>query len=131
MSTITRERVQWLHDAATEFLDTKLKMTMKPEEIIQLTTALLAAPEAEPVADVVVWSSPKEERTCDACLRRHDIKPGPLYTAPPAPVSVPDEIQKLKDGRGFKYVKAGVHYSVNYANGWNDCRAAMLQGGKS
>ena len=54
----------------------------------------------------------------------------PLYTAPPAPV-VPDEIQKLKDGRGFKYVKDGVHYSVNYANGWNQCRAAMLQAGNS
>ena len=41
---------------------------------------------------------------------------------------VPDEIQKLKDGRGFKYVKDGVHYSVNYANGWNQCRATMLHG---
>ncbi|MCE6964909.1 hypothetical protein K6W81_13630 [Enterobacter sp. MW07] len=51
-----------------------------------------------------------------------------LLTAPPALASVPDEIQKLKDGRGFKYVKDGVHYSVNYANGWNQCRAAMLQG---
>ena len=51
-----------------------------------------------------------------------------LYEAPPAPVSVPDEIPKLKDGRGFRYVKDGVHYSVNYANGWNQCRAAMLQG---
>lgn len=49
-------------------------------------------------------------------------------TAPPAPVSVPDEIPKLKDGRGFKYVKDRVRYSVNYANGWNACRAAMLQG---
>lgn len=42
--------------------------------------------------------------------------------------AVVDEIQKLKDGRGFKYVKDGVHYSVNYANGWNHCSAAMLQG---
>ncbi|SAF44770.1 ead/Ea22-like family protein [Enterobacter hormaechei] len=48
--------------------------------------------------------------------------------APPAPVSVPDEIPKLKDGRGFKYVKDRVRYSVNYANGWNACRAAMLHG---
>ena len=54
----------------------------------------------------------------------------PLFTTPPATVSVPDEIQKLKDGRGFRYVKDGVHYSVNYANGWNQCRAAMLNGGK-
>lgn len=50
----------------------------------------------------------------------------PLYRhAQPAPV-VPDEIPKLKDGRGFKYVKDGVRYSVNYVNGWNQCRAAML-----
>jgi len=51
-----------------------------------------------------------------------------LQQAPPAPMAVPDEIQKLKDGRGFRYVKDGVHYSLNYANGWNQCRAAMLQG---
>lgn len=50
-----------------------------------------------------------------------------LYAAPPVPVSVPDAIPKLKDGRGLKYVKDGVCYSVNYANGWNQCRAAMLQ----
>ena len=54
-----------------------------------------------------------------------------LYAAPqlpqPAVLSVPDEIPKLKDGMGFKYVKDGVRYSLNYANGWNACRAAMLQ----
>ncbi|MGG1954320.1 hypothetical protein [Enterobacter cloacae] len=44
----------------------------------------LASLEAEAVADVVAWSSPNEERTCDVHLRRHDIKPGPLYAAPPA-----------------------------------------------
>lgn len=46
----------------------------------------------------------------------------------PVVLSVPDEIPKLRDGMGFKYVKDGVHYSVNYANGWNQCRAAMLHG---
>ncbi|WP_241165126.1 hypothetical protein [Citrobacter freundii] len=50
-----------------------------------------------------------------------------MLTTPPSPASVPGEIQKLKDGRGFKYVKDGVLYSVNYANGWNQCRSAMLQ----
>lgn len=45
----------------------------------------------------------------------------------PAVLSVPDGIPKLKDGMGFKYVKDGVRYSLNYANGWNQCRAAMLQ----
>ncbi|HBC0498633.1 TPA: DUF551 domain-containing protein [Escherichia coli] len=52
-----------------------------------------------------------------------------MLTTPPSPASVPGEIQKLKDGRGFKYVKDGVLYSVNYANGWNQCRSAMLQAG--
>ncbi|PLJ63725.1 hypothetical protein B6J71_27865 [Klebsiella quasipneumoniae] len=54
------------------------------------------------------------------------IRKGPdMPPAQPAQV-VPEEIPKLKDGRGFKYVKDGVCYSVNYANGWNQCRAAML-----
>lgn len=44
-----------------------------------------------------------------------------LYTAPPAPVAVPDEM----DGHG------GVCCEVSYADGWNACRAAMLQGGNS
>lgn len=50
-----------------------------------------------------------------------------MLTTTPSPASVPGEIQKLKDGRGFKYVRDGVLYSVNYANGWNQCRSAMLQ----
>lgn len=41
----------------------------------------------EPVADVVAWSSPNEERTCDIRWRRFDVAPGPLYTAPPGPQS--------------------------------------------
>lgn len=53
----------------------------------------------------------------------------PLYRHAQQQV-VPDEIHNLKDGRCFKYVKDGVCYSVNYANGWNQCRAAMLNGGK-
>lgn len=39
-------------------------------------------------------------------------------TTPPAPVSVPDEIEP-DDGNTFDYV-----------DGWNACRAAMLQGDK-
>lgn len=39
---------------------------------------------AEPVADVVEWHKEGEKRTCDIRWRRHDVAPGPLYTAPPA-----------------------------------------------
>ena len=50
----------------------------------------------------------------------------PVYTSSQPEMVVPDEIPKFKDRRGFKYVKDGICYSVNYANGWNQCRAAML-----
>ncbi|WP_234103923.1 DUF551 domain-containing protein [Citrobacter portucalensis] len=43
----------------------------------------------------------------------------PLYTAPPAPVSVPDAI----DNAG------GVCCEVSFSDGWNACRADMLQAG--
>lgn len=84
----------------------------------ELFAIALASLEAEPVADVVAWSSPNEERICDVRLRRHDINPGQLYTAPPAPVSVPDAIHS----QGEK--SASDDY---YALGWNACRAAMLK----
>ena len=34
------------------------------------------------MADVVEWHKEGEERTCDIRWRRHDVAPGPLYTAP-------------------------------------------------
>lgn len=48
---------------------------------------LLSCRSALPVADVVAWSNPNEERKCDIRWRRHDVEPGPLYRhAQPAPV---------------------------------------------
>lgn len=49
--------------------------------------------DSEPVADVVVWSSPNEERTCDIRWRRFDVAPGPLYTAPQL-VSERDQVRR-------------------------------------
>lgn len=46
------------------------------------------------------------------------IEREPAYTAPPAPVSVPDEIEST----------SGSDYDDYYCDGWNACRAAMLQG---
>lgn len=40
---------------------------------------LLSCRSALPVADVVAWSNPNEERKCDIRWRRHDVEPGPLY----------------------------------------------------
>ncbi|MGM8450833.1 hypothetical protein ACS6GG_22390 [Enterobacter bugandensis] len=78
MSTITKERL-------TELSRRENVGAILGEEIAELARIALASLEAEPVADVVAWSSPNEERTCDVRLRRHDINPGPLFTAPPAP----------------------------------------------
>ncbi|MFP5986962.1 DUF551 domain-containing protein [Enterobacter hormaechei] len=155
MSIITKE---WLRSQISAIKT----VGITDSNTLQAFEIALASLEAEAVADVVAWSSPNEERTCDIRMRRHDIKPGSLYTAPPAPefykigdatmrhiftptgitdvsdmqavfdqietvlagmwqpapVSVPDAM----DGQG------GVCCEVSYADGWNSCRAAMLQG---
>ncbi|WP_326930131.1 hypothetical protein [Citrobacter freundii] len=90
------------------------------------------ADNAEPVADVVVWSSPNEERICDIRWRRFDVAPGPLYSAPPAPV-VPPAIEPE-----YEVIKAILptanpdeYACCIAADMWNACRAAMLQAGNS
>lgn len=80
MSTITKERV-------AEFIKNPLDNGLTRGEQMELARIALTSLEAEPVADVVAWSSPNEERTCDIRMRRHDIKAGPLYTAQPAPAN--------------------------------------------
>lgn len=52
-------------------------------------------------------------------INEYEITEIPLYTAPPAPVSVPDAIHSQGE-------KSASH--DYYALGWNACRAAMLQG---
>lgn len=47
------------------------------------TEAFLVEVRAQRV-DVVAWSSPNEERTCDIRWRQHNVESGPLHTAPPA-----------------------------------------------
>lgn len=63
---------------------------------LQLAEYALACLEgdSEPVADVVAWSHPTEERTCDIRWRRHDVEPGPLYRHAQQPV-VPDYPETL------------------------------------
>ncbi len=97
--TLTTERLKWLHDAATELSATKLKMTMRPDELLVLTSELLANREAQPVAWSYEWAS------CITCEGPQNFQPviereappqwaidegqarsvTPLYTAPPAP----------------------------------------------
>lgn len=128
MSTITKERV-------AEFIKNPLDNGLTRGEQMVLARIALASLEAAPVAWDHEWASCI---TCDGPqnferIIEHEappewaIKSGqarnliPLYTAPPAPVSVPDA---LADG-----IDSDDHPLLwSYNNGWNACRAAMLQG---
>lgn len=80
-STITRERIeQYANDP---------RMCNVNDEIREMARMALVAMDSEPVADVVAWSHPTEESTCDIRWRRHDVEPGPLYRHTQQP-SVPD-----------------------------------------
>lgn len=85
---LSRRQVEWLRDAATEFASTQMKMTMKPEEVLQLTTALLAGMDSKPVAKVetvgVCWYA-------DNGVPRKPAVGAALYAAVPAPV-MPSEL---------------------------------------
>ncbi len=98
-----------------------------PEVVRDMARLLLDGMEQEPVADVVAWSSPTEERTCDIRWRRHDVDPGPLYAAapPPAPVvpnkmtieTLPEEIKQLP-----------IVTALIWMEGWNASCAAAPRG---
>ncbi len=90
---------------------------------------LLSCRSALPVADVVAWSNPNEERKCDIRWRRHDVEPGPLYRhAQPVPV-VPPEQHWEELCRQHPDMSIGD--AIIRAAWWNHCRAAMLQAGNS
>lgn len=81
-SNFSREKVQWLHDAATEFGSTKMKMTMDPDEVLALTGALLAAMDSEPVAYI---SKADFDAGYPHILARRDFNKActmPVYAAP-------------------------------------------------
>ena len=59
----------------------------------------LAALTAEPVADVVTWFHPQEERRCAVQLRKFDLIPGHLYTTPPAQLLGQVELPDIKTAR--------------------------------
>ena len=137
MSTITRELAKLFRKITNSEIDAEgnAHVVLSPADSLLINNAriALASLEAEAVACIDRANLDYLESGADA-----DVWPASgagsddvlLYAAPqlpqPAVLSVPDEIPKLKDGMGFKYVKDGVRYSLNYANGWNACRAAML-----
>ncbi|EMO3864346.1 hypothetical protein ACY2QH_003852 [Enterobacter hormaechei] len=171
MSTITREQAQKIIDAADEVI-TALTGTNEdvhpedsrkmcdlwddlndryapPEVVRELARIALAAQAAGPVyqwreryVDRDLWDDCTKEQY-EGFAKRPDVETRILYTAPPAPVSVPDDvmaaIQKVArirlDLNDFDGDKRGIADSLGEAEEALievvNRRAAMLQKGKS
>ncbi|MDM2814457.1 MULTISPECIES: DUF551 domain-containing protein [Citrobacter] len=74
------------------------------------------------------WKLCDSEDECNPsdCFERQ-----PLYTAPPAPVSVPDAISTRQAIAKMESHEPCDSINVAYKFGWNACRSAMLQTGNS
>lgn len=123
MSTITRER------ALQIFLGNGPETTASEER--ELARIALASLEAE-LYGYVHKAAYEQAGSCglssDHEAYRDSSTHVAVYTAPPAPVSVPDELPPHEDE---SYGSEDDCYKAGRVEGWNACRAAMLHGGKS
>lgn len=124
MITITKERLltikQW-----RETYGPGSNVVLPAEEAEELARIALASLEAEPVA--YIFKHPVRKLfwalTDESNKEQPDVIP--VYADSPAPV-VPDEIDVNDVPRAVTYFKT---HRDCYADGWNACRAAMLQSG--
>ncbi|EHR9592461.1 Eaa protein [Salmonella enterica subsp. enterica serovar Muenster] len=121
MTTITREQQkQILIDTANHVIS-RDNTSPYSENLRELARIALAALTAEPVRYLNKFSG-----TCVTLEQQSNAADDvavyiPLYAAPPAPV-VPDEMATSDDMN---------LYQKSFAQGYNACRNAMLNGGKS
>ena len=116
MSTITKE---FTKEQLQQIIETD---HVQCGEASSLARIVLASLEAEPVAWLLSGGGAKNNVSFDSGNAYADPlrEVTPLYTAPPAPVSVPAAMEMDDDfDSAFEHGKAV---------GWNACRAAMLQG---
>ncbi|MCU2521151.1 hypothetical protein N8S40_01200 [Enterobacter hormaechei subsp. steigerwaltii] len=125
MSTITK---QWLQQKIADMEAARDEIPFGLDEDDSNTLAALrialASLEAEPVAWLLSGGGAKNNVSFDSGNAYADPlrEVTPLYTAPPAPVSVPAAMEMDDDfDSAFEHGKAV---------GWNAYRAAMLQGAK-
>ncbi|QLP02874.1 hypothetical protein HV043_10595 [Enterobacter hormaechei] len=114
MSTITKE---WLESQISAIK----AVGITDSNTLQAFEIALASLEAEPVAWLLSGGGAKNHVSFDSGNSYADPlrEVTPLYTASPAPVSVPDAMEMDDDfDSAFEHGKAA---------GWNACRAAMLQ----
>ncbi|HCL1716237.1 TPA: hypothetical protein N1429_002052 [Salmonella enterica subsp. enterica serovar Minnesota] len=146
MSTITKE---WLQQKIAEIEATRDDIPFGLDEDDSNTLAALRIAQASLEAEPVAWRyryvhTPKTEehgspfttewKLCDSedeCNPSDCFERQPLYTAPPAPVSVPDAISTRQAIAKMESHEPCDSINVAYKFGWNACRAAMLQAGNS
>ncbi|HCP5568317.1 TPA: hypothetical protein OEH89_005138 [Escherichia coli] len=122
MTTITKERLQWLANiSGRDDID-----DIAGGEIRELALIALASLEAEPVAKIIahypLGVDVGKQKFVQAIGELPDFG-GYLFAVPPALV-VPDKSPR-------EYIRGWPLAHSDYAEGWNDCRAAMLNGDKS
>ncbi|HCO6593672.1 TPA: DUF551 domain-containing protein [Escherichia coli] len=124
MTTITKERLltikQW-----RETYGPGSNVVLPAEEAEELARIALASLEAEPVAYIFKHPAGKLFWALTDESNKEQADVIPVYADSPAPV-VPDEIDVNDVPRAVTYFKT---HRDCYADGWNACRAAMLQPG--
>lgn len=126
MSTITKELAKLFRKITNSEIDSEgnAHAVLSPADstLINRARIALASLEAEDVAWLLSGGGAKNNVSFDSGNAYADPlrEVTPLYTAPPAPVSVPAAMEMDDDfDSAFEHGKAV---------GWNACRAAMLQG---
>ncbi len=146
MTTITREQAQKIIEAADEVIsalagtnedvnpdsndmlrlwDDLNDRHAPPEVVRELARIALASLEADPVAYIFKHPAGKLFWALTDESNKEQADVIPVYADSPAPV-VPDEIDVNDVPRAVTYFKT---HRDCYADGWNACRAAMLQSG--
>lgn len=154
MSTITKEQAQKIIEAADEVItalagtnedvhpesDSMLRLWddlndryAPPEVVRELARIALASLEAETVGFIVRhkgtgkfggWLHSKAD-----WFKSDEYEVLKAYTAPPAPVSVPDEVSW--EDVPEEITEDDMALASAWAHGFNQCRAAMLQGAEN
>ncbi|HIC2787493.1 TPA: DUF551 domain-containing protein [Escherichia coli] len=124
MTTITRERLLKIQQWRLTY-GPGSNVVLPAEEAEELARIAMASLEAEPVAYIFKHPAGKLfwALTDESNKEQSDVIP--VYADSPAPV-VPDEIDVNDVPRAVTYFKT---HRDCYADGWNACRAAMLQSG--
>lgn len=129
MTTITKE---WLQQTIAEFENTRDDIPFGLDDddakILIVLKRALASFEAEPIgafhiADQQVGGTSDYIKDGEWPIDNGVIE---VYAAPPAPV-VPEEITDESTEQRLM----GRRWAHSFCAGWNACRAAMLNGGKS